>query len=261
MNKALFAILANTIILSSIYLFTFSADDLDFTQQSTQQITHYVWDRSLPAATCMDRKCSDQYLLNYDGKSFNQHGLWPSGSPTDQCFQPKFCTDKDYDEDLLNDDLKSWMDEHYVGLFSSTKKFRQHEYEKHGSCMMEAQYMEDQELENFYFGKVKDIETKYDLIEAFEKAEIYPNDYKMYNYDDFEYALNSSWQGNFDINLRCIYINKVQYLAGVQLYMDMDLNLTKKQCVKKNYIQGQIEAQTLQPCNPKKQIKYPVFKK
>lgn len=48
-------------------------------------------------------------------------------------------------------------------------------------------------MENFYFGKVKDIETKYDLIEAFEKAEIYPNDYKMYNYDDFVYALNNSW--------------------------------------------------------------------
>jgi len=55
----------------------------------TSTYTYYGFQRNWPPAECKLTTCN--YLDAFDGKNFNLHGLWPSGSPSNACAEPHNC--------------------------------------------------------------------------------------------------------------------------------------------------------------------------
>jgi len=99
---------------------------------ATSAYTYYELQRNWPPAECKLTTC--KYLDDFDGKNFNLHGLWPSGSKSDACAEPHNCQKIAYDESKLSSATLSKINKYWVGGWSSSKDFRSHEWTKHGTC-------------------------------------------------------------------------------------------------------------------------------
>ncbi|KRX04296.1 Ribonuclease T2-like protein [Pseudocohnilembus persalinus] len=135
-------------------------------------------------------------------------------------------------EKFLLASLVQWMNEQYVGLYSSSTSFRAHEFEKHGTCTLEANQMSTRELENHYFGQIQKLNQKYDLISALNKGGIYASDDKSYTYQEIVAALKNGFedQSDYDVKIQCLTVDDTIYLGAIDLYLDLDFNLGKDLC-------------------------------
>jgi len=101
-------------------------------------------------------------LDNFDGKNFNLHGLWPSGSPSDACAEPHSCQKIPYDESTISSSTLAKINKYWVGGWSSSKEFRTHEWNKHGTCWNDPSKTSDNlkkgsSVEDDFFHKVMDV--------------------------------------------------------------------------------------------------------
>lgn len=71
---------------------------------------------------------------SFDGKNFNIHGLWPSGSAQDSCYYPDTCTNQQLDFNSIDKTTLAYMDKYWNSLYKNTEDFIEHEWTKHGTC-------------------------------------------------------------------------------------------------------------------------------
>jgi len=76
------------------------------------------------------------------------------------------------------------MNTYFVGLYSDAVGFRGHEFEKHGTCWNPTPLDVDlKSYENQYFGKIRELDAKYDLMSALVHGGIEPGDNVTYTND------------------------------------------------------------------------------
>lgn len=92
----------------------------------------YTFTQEIPGTICKYKNCLNTEMGNEGQNTMNLHGLWPDTA--DPSKRPFNCQANLYDEDKLDNALKSNMDKSWVGLYNSTFWFRFHEWGKHGTC-------------------------------------------------------------------------------------------------------------------------------
>lgn len=96
--------------------------------------TYFAFEREWPGTVCKTNKCTPQYMGNFDSKNFNLHGLWPSGLESNVCSYPQDCDNTHFSFSNISSSTQNYMNTYWVGLYSNTQTFLDHEWTKHGTC-------------------------------------------------------------------------------------------------------------------------------
>ncbi|KAL4486114.1 hypothetical protein ABPG72_012167 [Tetrahymena utriculariae] len=187
--------------------------------------TYFAFEREWPGTVCKVNKCTPQDMGNFDSKNFNLHGLWPSGLESNQCSYPQDCGNTHFSFSNISQPTKTYMNTYWVGLYSSTQTFLDHEWTKHGTC-----YGNDQ---NQYFTVATDLHKKYNPISALAAKNIVPSDSKSYTVQQVQSALESGFGG--PVFLQCKKVNGQQMLFAVDMYFNKALTgVISQPCTKQS---------------------------
>eukprot|EP01028_Stygiella_incarcerata_P005558 TRINITY_DN2336_c0_g1_i2.p1 TRINITY_DN2336_c0_g1~~TRINITY_DN2336_c0_g1_i2.p1 ORF type:complete len:244 (-),score=57.86 TRINITY_DN2336_c0_g1_i2:151-882(-) len=118
---------------------------------------------------------------------FTLHGFWPNSSPTSG---PSYCNNSyPFSEDEI-DSLKDELTQYWTD-FSSETGLWQHEWEKHGTCMLHGSNYVHSEYD--YFLGALHLREKLDLVKALAAKGITPDDDKELDVSDIEDAVSAMY--------------------------------------------------------------------
>jgi len=176
-------------------------------------------------SSCKLLGCPATETKNLNKKFFNIHGLWPdyySGYPSN-------CDNSTLDYAHIGDDLKAILDTHWSGLISSTAKFHNHEWTKHGTCWNDVRPSKNNaEKMKSYFSVIVDYALNLDIYGILEANEVVPSP-EAYNLTQFQNVFDVYW-GKNTYMLECSPDKKtgLQHLNAV--YNCLDLNMAMIDC-------------------------------
>jgi len=175
------------------------------TTASTQNYDYYAFALEWPSSVCQFKNCMEDHTKE---DTWNLHGLWPNSINGHHTF---FCTKSPTDWDQLPSSLVSELDLYWSGLYSSMKKFMDHEWTKHGTCwrtdygdlekMPEASSTilkrvrndSEQKSSDFFEFVVSLSKEVYNIYDILKESNIIPDQSKTYSLED----INSSLQQGF----------------------------------------------------------------
>ncbi|EAS03046.1 ribonuclease T2 family protein (macronuclear) [Tetrahymena thermophila SB210] len=202
--------------------------------------TFIVFEVEWPATNCLTKQCSKTNSGNFDGKNFNIHGLWPSGSESNDCEYPSNCTDEKLDYSLINQSDIEYIQLYWNSFYNDTENFRIHEWEKHGTCFEGSQTQ--------YYNVVSKIHKQYNPISALAKRNIFPSNDKNYSVSFVKQALEFEFQG--PVLLKCTSVKGVQMLQKIDLIFSKDLS---------TLIEAPCSKSLSNQCNAKKPLTIPEY--
>lgn len=190
---------------------------------------------------------------NFDGSNFNIHGLWPSGSSSDDCATPESCQSIPYDNSKFSTQTNQQLDVSWVGVYNSVKSFRTHEWTKHGTCWNEPDFALiakgdlPKNLRSLEFGLIESADTfqedyfkmvlrqhtTYNIIKALKTAGITPSTTKGYATTDILNALGDAFGADDvtkSIGIDCVKSGGKQYLVEVRMCLDTNYKVVDCPC-------------------------------
>ncbi|KAM3139678.1 hypothetical protein pb186bvf_008136 [Paramecium bursaria] len=182
----------------------------------------HIFAQEWPGSVCRAEKCSQEYMLNYDGLRWNIHGLWPNLVKPTYCQQIQECRQEEFNPELISAKTQKEIDVAWVGLYSDTYTFRKHEWEKHGTCYVGAF---DQDT---YFDIVYQLSDYYNFYTILAEAGILP--------DEERYLTDAILKQAFarfpkaEIHYSCEKVNDKFLLGQLKLCFDDDLELRSCKC-------------------------------
>jgi len=139
---------------------------------------NYHWDflmlvQEWPQTTCMiykDQPCKVPKGINY----FTIHGLWPQRNDGTW---PQFCPGPTWNGTEL-EPIRTQLDDYWPSYFSPPREFWDHEWSKHGTCVV---YNSTLIYELYdYFQTTLTFRNIYDVTKVLEVSEIVPSDDVLY---------------------------------------------------------------------------------
>lgn len=164
---------------------------------------------------------SAQECKRVERNHFTVHGMWPTikgtQEPSDCCFDNTF----DYKalEPLLPTLNEYWFS--YYDSHGGNRGFWSHEWLKHGTCSRDIPYLKG---EAKYFGTTVQMAKQLPILDALQKANIVPDDQKVYKSSDIVSALSPIIQNKvFQIDCDYEHHQPTPLLTGLNFCFDSNL--------------------------------------
>lgn len=107
---AIFALAATLMMAGGAYFLANHSSADSMLQFKHIDYTFYQVEIEWPGSVCKFKDCNRRDLENFNGKHFNLHGVWPTGSPSNQCQYINDCQNLPYDNSLIAPEVMVGLD-------------------------------------------------------------------------------------------------------------------------------------------------------
>eukprot|EP00828_Plagiopyla_frontata_P024289 TRINITY_DN3101_c0_g1_i1.p1 TRINITY_DN3101_c0_g1~~TRINITY_DN3101_c0_g1_i1.p1 ORF type:complete len:281 (-),score=28.75 TRINITY_DN3101_c0_g1_i1:109-951(-) len=183
-----------------------------FTALNCQPYGYLLLVQEIAGTVCLKKSCTSEYSLNLPQTGVNMHGLWPNYNNGSW---PQFCgslASDAYSDSKIESSLLTQLNQEWVGLYSSEIEFRNHEWQRHGSCFILDMPSQDKTFlstpnsidqpMNKFFSTVMQIKQKIGLANLlFNSQQSSDSSGVQWQYSDLQNAFQSAWgAGSFTFN-------------------------------------------------------------